>query len=101
MRRRILLVSATVCVALGLGAELMGQGGPPPVQGGPPPVNVGKRHGNMRAAQGFIQQAWVKVDSAQQDNNYNLGGHAGRAKDLLAEASDEIKLAAEAANQNQ
>jgi len=80
-------------VALGFGATLLGQGGPPP-------VNVGGRHGNMRAAQEFIQKAWIKVDTAQQDNNYNLGGHAGRAKELLAQATDEIKLAAEAANQN-
>jgi hypothetical protein len=63
-----------------------------------PHVNVGERHGNMRAAQQLIQQAWQKVDEAQKDNNYNLGGHAGRAKELLAQASEEIKLSAEAAN---
>jgi hypothetical protein len=52
----------------------------------------------MRAAQEYIQQAWRKVDEAQKDNNYNLGGQAGRAKELLAQASEEIKLSAEAAN---
>jgi hypothetical protein len=46
----------------------------------------------------LIQQAWQKIDDAQQDNNYNLGGHAGRAKELLVQASQEIKESAEAAN---
>jgi hypothetical protein len=63
-----------------------------------PRVTVGERHGNMRAAQELIQQAWQKVDVAQQDNHYNLGGHAGRAKELLAQASEEIRLSADAAN---
>jgi hypothetical protein len=93
MRKKTLLINLALIVALGLGAELLGQGGPPS-------VNVGDRHGNMRAAQELIQQAWIKVDTAQQDNNYNLGGHAGRAKELLAQASDEIKQSAEAANHN-
>ena len=91
--KRILLMCLAVCAAFGMGALVY-------AQGGPPPINIGKRHGNMRAAQELIQQAWIKVDSAQQDNNYNLGGHAGRAKDLLSQASDEIKLAAEASNHN-
>jgi hypothetical protein len=46
----------------------------------------------------LIQQAWQKVDEAQQDNHYNLGGHAGRAKELLSQASEEIRLSADAAN---
>jgi len=53
----------------------------------------------MRAAQQLIQQAWQKVDAAQHDNNYDLGGHAGRAKELLSQASEEIRLAADSANQ--
>jgi hypothetical protein len=38
-----------------------------------PRVDVGERHGNMRAAQQLIQQAWQKIDAAQHDNNYDLG----------------------------
>jgi len=76
-------------MAFGVGAVMFAQA---------PAVNVGDRHGNMRAAQQYIQQAWLKVDEAQQDNHYNLGGHAGRAKELLSQASEEIKLSAEAAN---
>jgi len=97
MTKKALLLCLVLCASFVLGAVLFAQ----QPQQGPPPVNVGKRHGNMRAAQEFIQQAWIKVDSAQQDNNYNLGGHAARAKELLAAASDEIKLSAETANSNQ
>jgi len=92
MLKKIVLASA-LCGAFTLGAMTR-------PQGGPPPVDVGERHGNMRAAQQLIQQAWIKVDSAQQDNNYNLGGHAGRAKELLSQASSEIKESAEQANHN-
>lgn len=87
--KRILLLGVTLCASFILGAVIYAQA---------PPVTVGDRHGNMRAAQQLIQQAWQKVDEAQQDNNYNLGGHAGKAKDLLAQASEQIKQAAEAAN---
>ena len=87
--KRILLLALALCASFALGAALFAQ---------MPPVNVGDRHGNMRAAQQFIQQAWQKVDEAQQDNNYNLGGHAGKAKELLSQASEQIKQAAEAAN---
>jgi hypothetical protein len=87
--KRILLVGIALCAAFALGAAVFAQ---------QPPVNVGERHGNMRAAQQLIQQAWQKVNEAQQDNHYNLGGHAGRAKELLSQASEEIRLAADAAN---
>lgn len=64
------------------------------------PVNVSKSHGNLRSAQELINQAIDRIDDAQVNNNDQLGGHAQRAKDLLAQASAEVKLAAEAANKN-
>ena len=90
MSKRIWMVAMVLCAAFALSAVLFAQQ--------EPRVTVGEKHGNMRAAQEYIQQAWRKVDEAQKDNNYNLGGHAGRAKELLAQASEEIKLSAEAAN---
>ena len=63
-----------------------------------PIVDIGNRHGNLRAAQQYIQAAWQRIDQAQVDNNYNLGGHAGRAKELLVQADQELKFAAETAN---
>jgi len=91
MIRGTLLASIAMCAAFALGAAVF-------AQQGPPPVDVGEQHGNMHAAQQLIRQAWEKVDAAQKDNNYNLGGHAGRAKDLLTQASQEIKQSAEDAN---
>jgi hypothetical protein len=89
MSKQVRMVTVALCALLALAGYLLAQ---------EPPVNVGERHGNMRAAQQLIQQAWQKVDAAQQDNNYNLGGHAGRAKELLRQASEEIHLSADAAN---
>jgi apolipoprotein N-acyltransferase len=89
MSKKISMTAVALCSSFAFGAVLFAQA---------PPVNVGDRHGNMRAAQQYIQQAWQKVDEAQQDNHYNLGGHAGRAKELLSQATEEIRLAADAAN---
>jgi hypothetical protein len=89
MLKRILMVGVALCAAFVLSAVAFAQ---------EPRVNVGERHGNVRAAQQLIQQAWQKVDEAQKDNNYNLGGHVGWAKELLAQASEEIRLSADAAN---
>ena len=60
----------------------------------------GKRHPNLAAAQRFSQQAWEKITAAQQANEWDMQGHAAKAKDLLDQANKELKLAAEAANKN-
>jgi hypothetical protein len=66
----------------------------------PPEVDIDPyRHGNLAAAQQMIRQAFDRVSDAQEANNYRLGGHAARAKELLSQASEEIKMAAIAANQ--
>ena len=57
------------------------------------------RHGNLAAAQNLVVQAFERLSDAQAANNYQLGGHVARAKDLLRQANEEIKLAAETANQ--
>jgi hypothetical protein len=59
-----------------------------------------RRHPNLAAAQRFSQQAWEKVIAAQEANEFDMGGHAQKAKELLAEANRELKEAAEAANRN-
>jgi hypothetical protein len=58
------------------------------------------RHPNLAAAQVLIEQAMDKVTAAQQANEYDMGGHAAKAKELLGQAYREIKLAALAANRN-
>jgi len=63
-----------------------------------PVVNIGERHGNLRAAQEHIVQAYQLVGDAQQSNDDRLGGHAGKARQLLIQADQELRLAADAAN---
>jgi hypothetical protein len=60
----------------------------------------GKRHPNLAAAQRLSQQAWEKITAAQQANEWDMQGHAAKAKELLDQANKELKLAAEAANKN-
>jgi hypothetical protein len=66
-----------------------------------PVENVsGRRHPNLAAAQRFCDQAFEKLTAAQQANEFDMEGHAAKAKDLLEEASREIKAAALAANEH-
>lgn len=59
-----------------------------------------ERHPNLAAAQRLTQQAWEKVTAAQQANEWDMRGHAAKAKDLLDQANRELKMAAEAANEH-
>jgi hypothetical protein len=63
-----------------------------------PVVNIGTKHGNLRAAQEFIVNAYGKIDEAQHDNRDQLGGHAEAAKQHLSEADAELREAANYAN---
>ena len=66
-----------------------------------PASNVsGARHPNLAAAQRFAQQAYDKVTAAQEANEFDMDGHAAKAKGYLEQASNELKAAAEAANRN-
>ncbi|HUK36919.1 MAG TPA: hypothetical protein VLV86_23555 [Vicinamibacterales bacterium] len=66
-----------------------------------PPENVSpKRHPNIAAAQRLVDQAFNKITAAQEANEFDLGGHAAKAKELLDAANKELKLAAEAANRH-
>jgi hypothetical protein len=66
-----------------------------------PAQNVSsKKHPNLAAAQRLTAQAYQKVTAAQQANEWDMEGHAQKAKDLLDQANNELKQAAEAANQN-
>jgi hypothetical protein len=56
------------------------------------------RHPNIAAAQRLSQQAFEKITAAQQANEWDMQGHAAKAKELLEQANAQLKLAAEAAN---
>lgn len=57
-----------------------------------------KGHPNMQAAAKALDTAYEKITAAQKANEYDLGGHAAKAKDAIQLAKDELKLAAEASN---
>ncbi|MBF0544031.1 MAG: hypothetical protein HQM08_06350 [Candidatus Riflebacteria bacterium] len=64
-----------------------------------PVRNVNKKHHpNIAAAQKLAQQAFEKISQAQKANEWDMNGHAQKAKELLEQANNELKLAAEAAN---
>jgi len=59
-----------------------------------------RRHPNLAAAQRLCDQAFGKITAAQEANEFDMNGHAAKAKELLEQAGRELKLAAEAANKN-
>ncbi len=64
-----------------------------------PAQNVSaKRHPNLNAAQRLVDQAFNKITAAQQANEFDLKGHAEKAKQLLDQANAELKQAADASN---
>lgn len=86
-RSKLVVLAAAVAVAAcAVSAQV-------PVQNVDP-----QRHGNLAAAQQLVVQAFQRLSDAQYANDNQLGGHVARAKDLLRQANNEIKLAAEAAN---
>jgi hypothetical protein len=52
------------------------------------------RHPNLADAQHHIAQAMEKIDVAQKENRFDLGGHADKAKEFLVQADRELKEAA-------
>lgn len=66
-----------------------------------PVENVsGQKHPNLAAAQRLSEQAYNKISTAQEANEWDMQGHAAKAKELLEQVNKELKLAAEAANKN-
>jgi hypothetical protein len=101
--KRIVVASVVFSAVLGGGALIAHSEGVEyvqPVAGDmqAPVVNIGTRHGNLRAAQGYIVSAYQKINRAQADNDDQLGGHAQRAKEFLIQADMELKQAANVSN---
>jgi len=57
-----------------------------------------KHHPNLARAQRQADMAYKSVVAAQDANEFDLGGHAAKAKELLDQANQELKQAAEFAN---
>ena len=52
------------------------------------------RHPNLAAAQNLCRDAYEKLVAAQKANEYDMSGHAQKAKVHLEQTNGEIKLAA-------
>lgn len=88
MKTRITLIA--VIALLGIAAAIYAQ---------KPRRNISPvRHPNLAAAQTLLGQAYEKVVAAQKANEWDLGGHAEKAKVLIDQATAELKLAAETSN---
>jgi hypothetical protein len=93
MRGSALVAGGVLCAVLACPGLLMAQ---------QPTVDIDTDgHGNLSAAQEYVAMAWRRMDNAQRANNYNLGGHAERAKELLEQANAEISAAADVLNARQ
>jgi hypothetical protein len=54
------------------------------------------RHPNLAAAQRLFAQAFQRITAARQANEWDMQGHAAKAKELLEQANNERKQAAQA-----
>jgi len=59
---------------------------------------VSMGHPNLAAARQDVRDAIARVTAAQNANNYDMGGHASRARKLMEQAIAEINLADQAAD---
>ncbi len=57
-----------------------------------------ERHPNIAAAQQLSQEAYEKISAAQQANEFDMQGHAAKAKQLLEQVNNQLRMAATAAN---
>ncbi|MFZ1938240.1 MAG: hypothetical protein WBA18_01825 [Terracidiphilus sp.] len=83
MSRSKFVLGCVLCVASFAGGVLIAQG---------------PRHPNLMAAQDLINRAYDRIAAAQQANEWDMDGHAAKAKGLLEDAKREIHLATAAAN---
>jgi len=91
MTKRSMLTGAALALLLGGGVVLAQM----------PKDNVSaRRHPNLAAAQRLCTQAYERIVDAQKANEWDMQGHAQKAKELLDQVNRELKEAAEAANKH-
>jgi len=89
MNKKVRALNSVVAILLFCGLTLAQE----------PAVNIDKtRHANLAAAQRLIAEANKSIMLAQKDNRYDMNGNATKARQLLVEASEQLKAAAETAN---
>jgi F0F1-type ATP synthase membrane subunit b/b' len=99
MRQKDMVLGGVLSVIVLFGGLVFAQQGMGKVP--PPNQNVSeKRHPNLAAAQHHLDMAFEKIQAAQQANEFDLDGHAAKAKELIDQADKELKQAARTSNQN-
>ena len=84
------LINSIVCVALFSIGVMLAQD---------PALNVDKnKHPNLAGAERLVIEANGYIKNAQQDNRYDMHGHASKARQLLVQVNQELQLADEDAN---
>src|SRR5215831_6000397 len=94
---------SVITLLLGLTAltpGIVNAAGPSPAQKKPAQNVSPRKHPNIAAAQRLTAQAFEKITAAQRANEFDLAGHAAKAKELLDQANEELKKAAEVSNIN-
>jgi len=89
MKRTVMLAVATLVLA----GSALAQKTTPPAEN----INP-HHHPNLAAAQRMCHNAYEKIVAAQHANEWDMQGHAQKAKELLDQVNAELKLAAESAN---
>jgi len=93
MNMRRMVLGSVLALGLLAGGATVAQA--PPVENIDP-----ARHPNLYAAQHLVEQAFNKISAAQAANDFDMNGHAVKAKELLDQANRELKAAAIEANKN-
>ncbi len=57
-------------------------------------------HPNLEAARNDLNAAWEHISAAQGANEFDMGHHAEKAKEMIGNAKEQIRLAAETANEH-
>jgi F0F1-type ATP synthase membrane subunit b/b' len=91
---------SAITLLLGLMTPGLLTAAPAPPQKKPAQNVSPRRHPNLARAQRQAENAFNSVTAAQKANEWDMEGHAAKAKDLLEQANNELKQAAQAANEN-
>lgn len=99
MRKKDMVLRSILVMGLLGGSLVYAQAPQKPMK--PPVQDINsKSHPNLAAAQRLCDQAFKKLSDAQQANEFDMDGHASKAKELLDQASQQLHQAAVTANKN-
>lgn len=57
-------------------------------------------HPNLEHARDHLNAAWEDISAAEHANEFDLGHHAEKAKQLIGDAKEQVRMAAEVSNEH-